>query len=87
LVSSRHSIVSLPEHGNRDGGLANVHADIVLVIHKGAPFAKVGDRLCFGNKALKTSLPLTPPPYLPAAAGEVPIAGIAHPITIRTANF
>ena len=63
--------------------LANVHADIVLVIHKGAPFAKVGDRLCFGNKALKTSLPLTPPPYLPAAVGEVPnrrnSAPIYHP--------
>ena len=25
-------------HGNRDSGLMNVHADILVLIHKGAPF-------------------------------------------------
>jgi len=25
-------------HGNRNGGLMNVHADILLLTHKGAPF-------------------------------------------------
>jgi hypothetical protein len=28
---------SIP-HGNRDGGLMNVHADILFLTHKGAPF-------------------------------------------------
>jgi hypothetical protein len=31
LASSIH-------HGNRDGGLMNVHADILFLTHKGAPF-------------------------------------------------
>jgi hypothetical protein len=30
-------------HGDRDGGVVHVHADILFLIHKGAPFRQVGD--------------------------------------------
>jgi hypothetical protein len=41
LVSSRafHDQPALSiHHGNRNGGLMNVHADILFLTHKGAPF-------------------------------------------------
>jgi hypothetical protein len=28
-------------HRNRDGGLMNIHTDILFLIHKGAPFARL----------------------------------------------
>jgi hypothetical protein len=30
-------------HGDRDGGVVHVHADILFLIHKGAPLRQVGD--------------------------------------------
>ena len=41
LVSSRHLHDQLAlsiHHGHRDAGLMNVHADILFLTHKGAPF-------------------------------------------------
>jgi hypothetical protein len=37
-------LVTRIHHSNRDGGLMNVHADILILTHKGAPFARLAMR-------------------------------------------
>jgi hypothetical protein len=42
LQQTFHDQLATPiHHGNRNGGLMNVHADILFLIHKGAPFARL----------------------------------------------